>query len=1067
MDNSTLEEEQKNDYVPANLEGYDLYLAEAGDSGGEGSISTMEPDGAHEEASVLSGVEFRSMDLISDLDIYGEGSNDLVRLSIYLQFKGQEGSTADLTFTLNAVGGQTFTETKELNDPCNSGVFNSDCSWTVNEVFFDVPEDGFTVEKGAQLRLQIDGSASCEGQGSSTDCDVLVVFGDLDSTNAFSRISVRANPLVDSEIKVHSSGSSWTDVENLEWAPNHCIAESRQMQFSVNIIDAFGNPRDHLQSIKLILSDSTSNLMEKTFTYEELILENDNLFGTYLWEYANNSLNLGEFNLHLEMTDVQGHTIVHNHQGIEFIEYGIYLSRINTDQPSKVIISPGQTSSIELMVENIGGYYSEVDVEMVLLNVFPSDWQDPIWDQPAGYSLYGVGNTADCNNCHFATPILQFEVPDDLSTAPGYLEIWARTYAENEDGIREEVAIDKFVIDVEIYSLYAPPASFLYDASKTQIFESNRPSAFDSSFANQIDFDGVGTFYIDIENSGFETDTFRLKVEDIPYGWSYQLLDNNTGMELTQVGVNSISPPIGILSSHTILMQIYPPLSRDGSDTGLIDLSITSSGDNSHSSLLKFTVQRNFGIFAEVTGDSDGGDLGSVSSLIPNDYAIFEIRVNNTGREEGQTRWGIISPELLQKNKDNSLSYSNLESNFIPYSHNQESNFTNNSFELESGSHIDLELTIKIPLLTVGEHTIYVRIHEESANISEPRYFDLPIVLVVDQWIDQALLIEAVSTNLYIYPSNYSTDLFMGIDFHVSNGNNVPLQAIIIFESSSVNGTINTNISSGDSLTITELPAFSHDDFFVILNQMEFYDDGDIVLFSLQVTPIYINQFQYQIVFSEFITLYSFEYEIYLDDDGDGYRNNNDYCNSTSFIFDEEITGVLYDNGCSNFEYDSDSDGVFDANDSCPNTNTTLNVNSDGCGLFQIDSDNDGVNDAEDAFPDDPAETKDSDGNGIGDNYQEKLDAILSDSEDSNTVNGFLLGVSISLVLALLYVIKNREKETSQNIQVTEQSPLKQSPELQNVVVEEWTDSSGYLWCLMSDGGKYWWDGTAWTLYQE
>mgnify|MGYP001488951787 CR=1 FL=1 len=101
----------------------------------------------------------------------------------------------------------------------------------------------------------------------------------------------------------------------------------------------------------------------------------------------------------------------------------------------------------------------------------------------------------------------------------------------------------------------------------------------------------------------------------------------------------------------------------------------------------------------------------------------------------------------------------------------------------------------------------------------------------------------------------------MGIDFHVSNGNNVPLQAIIIFESSSVNGTINTNISSGDSLTITELPAFSHDDFFVILNQMEFYDDGDIVLFSLQVTPIYINQFQYQIVFSEFITLYSFEYE--------------------------------------------------------------------------------------------------------------------------------------------------------------------------------------------------------------
>ena len=150
--------------IPANLETYNLFLGEASDSGGDGSITTMEPSGGQDTASILSGVDFRSVDLISDLTIYGQGSATEIHLYIYLQFRGSEQSTADLTFTLNAVGGATYTETITLDDPCSSSIFNNDCSWTLNEVYFDVPEDGFTIDKGAQLRLQIDGSASCEGQ---------------------------------------------------------------------------------------------------------------------------------------------------------------------------------------------------------------------------------------------------------------------------------------------------------------------------------------------------------------------------------------------------------------------------------------------------------------------------------------------------------------------------------------------------------------------------------------------------------------------------------------------------------------------------------------------------------------------------------------------------------------------------------------------------------------------------------------------------------------------------------------------------------------------------------------
>ncbi|MBT7245002.1 MAG: hypothetical protein HN874_06105, partial [Euryarchaeota archaeon] len=54
----TLEQETVVKQVPANLETYNLYLDEEGDSGGDGEITTMEPEGAHKEANILSGVEF-------------------------------------------------------------------------------------------------------------------------------------------------------------------------------------------------------------------------------------------------------------------------------------------------------------------------------------------------------------------------------------------------------------------------------------------------------------------------------------------------------------------------------------------------------------------------------------------------------------------------------------------------------------------------------------------------------------------------------------------------------------------------------------------------------------------------------------------------------------------------------------------------------------------------------------------------------------------------------------------------------------------------------------------------
>jgi hypothetical protein len=88
---------------------------------------------------------------------------------------------------------------------------------------------------------------------------------------------------------------------------------------------------------------------------------------------------------------------------------------------------------------------------------------------------------------------------------------------------------------------------------------------------------------------------------------------------------------------------------------------------------------------------------------------------------------------------------------------------------------------------------------------------------------------------------------------------------------------------------------------------------------------------------------------------------------------------------------DSDSDGVADTVDNCPQDPNTdqLDNDMDGAGdVCDADDDNDGTPDSQDAFPFDPAEDADTDGDGIGDN---------ADSDDDGD------GFSDSTELALGY----------------------------------------------------------------
>ena len=829
-----LEEVEEVKQTPANLETYNLYLGEEGDSGGDGSVTTEEPDGSHKEANILSGVDFRSDDLISDLTVYGQGSATEVHLYVYLQFKGQEQSTAELTFTLNAVGGATYTETVQLDDPCNSGLFNSDCSWTLNEVFFDVPEDGFTIEKGAQLRLQIDGSASCEGQqgglGQSGECEVLVAYGDVEQTNGFSRLSLKANALADSSVKVHAPGGIWTDGEQLEWSPNH-RQEFRTIQFSVDVRDAFG--RDDINSVNLVLTTpSGANTVFDKEMDEDLRLDNNGLVGNYTWTY-DAGIASGEYNLTLEITDVQGHVVVFRHVGIEFLEYGMYLS-LPVDQPDTMLIAPGQTSTVEFLVEHTGSAGVQMDIEFDLFTTLPSSWSDPFWDQPAGYSLSGGGS--------FAIATLGINTPEgDLSTAPDRIEVWARGFVENEDNVVEEVVVEKIVLDVEEVGVFAPPRLDVFEDAERQIqiADSNRPEAFDESISHYIDSDTVGSgepFYIDLFNAGFDTDTYRLKVEDAPSSsWSYTFIDNDTGLDLETEGPYAITPSI---DSHEILplrLNIYPPTNRDDVDIGLFTIICSSEGDVQLSSSVSFTVHRTFGILAEVISDSDGQEIGTVGPVNPGSEVSFDVRITDSTEEVGENTWRVISPGKLDKNTDEDTgdpAYGTWD-----YSITDDIGADVVAIQLSSGETGDIEVSIKMrDQVLAGNHTLFLRVTEEVSE-GEPRYFDLPLKIEVkEEVLPGRIFIERVTELTPFLPNAEQS-----YEFRVENSNNILLDVIISAESlpDGWNAGFTTSGSNQQGNTILlKIEPFATSEFTMILTAPNDVVPGEEAVVTLSVEPV-------------------------------------------------------------------------------------------------------------------------------------------------------------------------------------------------------------------------------------
>lgn len=809
--------------VGGNLEDYELFLDSVE---GDDAITTIQPEGSQEESSLLeNGIRFESEEMISDLTVEGKSNNE-VKVIVYLKWRASQGdSDAEASFKLYSGTELVEQVTEDLGEPQNASFFGGSDSWTPYTILLNVGADGFVVENGDRLALDIEATASCEGGGGSpiggSTCQVDIAYGGAVG-NEYSRLEIRADALSGSQVKVHYQGEGWSEVEVTDWSPTHRL-EKRTMQFSVDVRDAFG--RDDIDKIELVLStpNEASAVFEKEFTDSDLKLDNDGLVGNFSYTY-DSGITPGLYPLTMVITDVQGHTINYEHPlGMTFLEHDIYLD-FPSNQIRRLLVAPGQTSSIELILDHTGALTSDLTVELELQQSLPSGWSDPIWSNPGGYTLTGGGSSV--------RPELTVEVPEDLSGISDNYQIVveARAYVSNGAGSSAEVRLISLEIDVEKVNQFGEPDIEVFEdvEQQIQIYDSDRLDFYNENLSHYVDYDEVGDFYLKITNVGFDDDTYRLRIQEIPVAWSVKFLINGTGTELTEQGIDSLTPTVGQGEILMIRVEVYPPIERDAVDIGLLRFTVTSDGSSEEtlSTSVGWTIHRTFGILAEVISDSDAGSLGTVGPVSPGSTVVYNIRITDSSEDAGTTNWVIKNPSAVQRNIDEDPSYAtwmyditDVEGNIALVA------------SLTGGQYVDvkLEMTVR-QQVEAGLHTIYMQVAEESDGDDEPRYFDLPLTVEISSEVEPGRLAVEQKTQSTRIGAGETID----VEYRIENQNNVELQVFITLDTpEGWDGTLD----GGDFVSLS-LPAFSTEDFTLEITAPTNVKNGQMVDFQLTVVPM-------------------------------------------------------------------------------------------------------------------------------------------------------------------------------------------------------------------------------------
>ena len=814
---------------------YTLYISSQNTSaGGDGYITTEVPDsGGQDSSSALDNeVEFRSSDMLSSLIVYGRSQHGssgsyYLPLDLFLRATGPSGSTVEWSITFKAGGSQVGTASWDT-DACTTSFTNS-CSFDHEEFEIDLGEDqSFTVSKDERLEITVSAEMTgCDGGSfpGGSSCEAEVAWNEIDDeNNRFSQLEVEANAISNSLVVLQREGAELAEGPELDWFPNDILSE-RVMQFTFDVKSAFG--RYDIEATRLIMRDFNG-----IYRIDHIINEDDEdiedtsqgIFGEYIWTYPS-GLPAGEYSVELEITDIQGNAFLIEHDPVEMHQWGVSINhRLNK---LTEYIAPGETTAIPLQLVHKGDSTKSMEIELEVLTNLGSSWVLE-FDSPGGYTLNAGGDILN--------PILTLTAPDDLTGTPEGIEI--RAVAEAEvDSVLQVVDQDILQLDLEKIDVYQPPeVSIWNEEHDVQIANSTRPDDFDQTVPRYAEYEEFTPFLLEIFNTGFDADTFRVDVLQRAKS-IIQIYDNDTGERILEDEGDGTFHT-ALLERHStqvLLFNVKPSTDRDDPDIGEIEVEVISNGNSSLRTTVIFTIQRTFGINAEVSQDCDGSPLGhiQVSLCSPSQgNAVVDLRVritNSMTSGESASWWRLQNPASLEENTDRDPAYGQWQFMIL-----NEDGDAVPRVSLGPGDFTEVFVTVTLTSQVIaGNHTVYLRIIEDIDD-DDPRYFDLPIVFEIEAG-DPELQIVQVSPNYELLPGEaYS------IQLKVKNNGNGPLTILLDAEVEVSGWSVDIEGPSGSPLI--ELEAFEEATFNLEVTVPESANNGQQIPIQITATPFDTEQ---------------------------------------------------------------------------------------------------------------------------------------------------------------------------------------------------------------------------------
>ena len=813
--------------VEAPIELYTLYLASADSTtDGDGLISTKIPEsGGQETASALDEtIEFISQELLSSIEIFGrpnQGSSSgtyYLPLDLFLKAVGPSGSSVDWTINVRA-GGSSIGQAEWSADACNTGIGNS-CNFDHEEFEVDIgTSSSFMILEDETIEITISAEMSgCDSSGGpfGSTCTAEVAWNEIDGESTrHSEIEVETNAISNSVVVLQRDGDEISEGPELEWYPNDII-DQRSMQFTFDVKSAFG--RYDIDNVRLLLRDSQGNYrIDKEISNDDPDIDdtNEGIFGHYSWTYPG-GVPSGEYSVELEVTDIQGNLVLIDHEPIEMRQFGVSINH-GMDRQTEYI-APGEITPIPLQLVHRGDSTKSMSVELEVMTNLGSSW---LVEFDSDSSLYSLDAGGDILN-----PILTLQAPDDLTGTPSSIDI--RAVAEAEvDGVQTVVHQETLNIVLEKIDVFQPPAVSVWDEDHgLPIANSSRPDDIDNTIPRYVEYGEFTPFLLEIFNTGFDADMFRIDVLQRSKS-IIQVYDNDTGERILEdVGDGTFhSSYLERHATQVLLLNIKPSNDRADDDLGLIEIEVTSSGNSSLRSTVMFTIQRTFGIRAEVTYDCDGSPLGQIDVDTCDDVKLRARIISSANSGDTALWWRIQNPATLQENLDVSPIYGQWQ-----FRIEDDNNEAVPRVSLSPGGFVEVYVTVTLTTqVEQGNHTIYLRIIEDTED-SEPRYFDLPMTFEIDSDLPNLEIVQVTQDRKLLPGEDYS------IQMKVKNEGNTEMTILLDAEVDEPGWSVDIEGPSGS--TFIQLGAYEEVSFNLKVTVSSEANNGDKVPVLVTAMPL-------------------------------------------------------------------------------------------------------------------------------------------------------------------------------------------------------------------------------------